>query len=86
MTGEGQNNKLEYSKIEFPSLNVGDKKEFSIHLITDISTEEVKVAYVILKAVYNDELGESWFVTLQIDKDGKSWKAGETTSGKLFGE
>ena len=86
VTGEAQNKKVEYSKMEFPSLNVGDKKEFSIHRVTDVSTNEVRVAYVILKAIYNDELGEGWFVTLEIDKDGKSWKPGELICDRLFVE
>ena len=76
VTCESQGKKVEYSKIELPSLNVGDKPRFSIHRTTPISGDELRVAYVLLKALYNDELGEIWSTTLQIDRDGK-WKAGE---------
>ena len=88
ITGEGQDKKVEYSEIELPSLNVGDKKDFSIHRTTDVSTNKVRVAYVTLKAIYNDELGEDWFVTQEVYKDSKSgsWKAGDTTPGQRIGE
>ncbi len=86
VTCEGKDKKIEYTKIELPSLNVGDKPlRFSIHRKTAISDDGVRIAYVLLKALYNDELGEIWSTTLQIDKDAK-WKAGEITPPeRLFG-
>jgi len=83
MTCEKQNKELEYSIIELPYLNVGDERGFSIRRITDVSAQEIRVAYVILEVLYNDDLGEDWHVTLEVYKDDKSWKAGETTCERL---
>jgi len=85
VTCEGQGNKVEYTKMESPSLDVGGEWSFSLRRITSTSDNELRVAYVLVKAVYNDELGEGWRVTLQIDKDGTSWKPGEITTERIFG-
>ncbi len=85
LTCEAQDKKVEYSKIELPSLNVGDKRQFSIHKTTAISDDGVRVAYVILEALYNDELEKAGYTTLQIDRDEGEWKPGEITSGSKFG-
>jgi hypothetical protein len=84
VTCEGQDQKVEYSKVELPSLNVGDVREFDIHRRTDVLAKEIRVAYVIFEVTYNDDLGEIWLLKLEIDKDGESWKAGETTCERLF--
>lgn len=85
VTCEAQDKKVEYSKKELPSLNVGDKRRFSIHRTISISGDELRVAYVKLKTVYNDELEETRITTLLIEKDGGDWKPGEITSKRLFG-
>jgi len=85
VTCESQDKKVDYSKKELPSLNVGDKPRFSIHRTTPISGDELRVAYVKLKTVYNDILEETWITTLLIEKDGKDWKPGEITSKRRFG-
>ena len=77
VTCEAQDKKVEYSKIELPSLNIGDKRRFSIHRTTAISDDEVRVAYVLLNVQYNDELGKIFDIKLQIDRDEGEWKPGE---------
>jgi hypothetical protein len=90
VTGKGQGQKVEYSKIELPSLNVGDIREFSIERTTNVLVNKIRVAYVILEAIYNDDLGGSWRLTLEVDKaletdkGVKPWKAGETMCERLF--
>jgi hypothetical protein len=92
VTCKGQGEKVEYSKIELPSLNVGDIKAFAIQRTTNVLAEKIKVAYVILEVIYNDDLGEAWHLTLEIDKSIetskgiKPWKAGETICERLFRE
>lgn len=84
VTCEAQDKKVEYSKIELPSLNIGDKRRFLIHRTTAISDDEVRVAYVSLKALYNDELEKTLYIELQIDRGEGEWRSGEITSGGLF--
>ena len=86
VTCEAQDKKVEYSKIELSSLNVGDKSPQAIRRTPDTSDDKLKVAYVLLKALYNDELGEIWSTTTQIDKNDK-WEAGEITPPiKILGD
>jgi hypothetical protein len=85
LTCEAQEKKVEYSRIELPSLNVGDKRQFSISKTTAISGDGVRVAYVILEAQYNDEFEKAGYTTLQIDRDENEWKPGEVKSGTSWG-
>jgi|GEM_PF-4257322 len=79
---ESQDKRVEYSRIELPSLDVGSPRRCSIGRITPHSQGQTKVAYVLLKALYNDDVGESWVTMLQIDKDD-DWKEGEITTNRL---
>jgi len=78
---EGQGKKVKYTTIELPSLDVGDQKQFSISRATT-ANEEIRIAYVLLTATYNDEFGDLWRVTQQIDKND-NWKAGELRTERL---
>ena len=83
-TCEGQGKTVEYTAIELPSLDVGDQKQFSISRATTANNEEIRIAYVLLIATYNDELGDTWRATLEINKNEK-WEAGEFRVERLFG-
>ena len=85
LTCEGHGKKVEYSQIELSSLNVGDKESFSLRRTTTVSDNGVRVAYVLLLVDYNDELGDMWRKTLQIDKND-GWKPGEVSSERLLGD
>lgn len=81
---EVQGGVVEYSEHELPSLNVGDTPRFSIFRAAPTSCDEVRAAYLLLRAIYNDELGESWFTELQIDRVEGRWKPDEVRTNRLL--
>lgn len=82
ITCEAKMPEVEYTKIESPYLNVGDKPRYSITRIRKDSDDKLKTPYLLLNVIYNDQLGESWRTTLQIDLNGQ-WKSGETITEEL---
>ena len=80
--GEGKEKKVEYSQIQITSLGVGEEKTCAIHRTIDTSKKQVRVAYIDLKAIYNDDLLESWSTTVTLYKNGE-WQSRLVVTSKL---